>query len=302
MIPWILCGILSVLVILLIAKISLLYKSMDEICAEFKERLSVDTNTLISISSTDRRVKRLASDINKQLRLLRKQRRQYLNGDQELKEAVTNISHDLRTPLTAICGYLDLLEHESKSDKAAHYLSLIANRAEALKQLTEELFRYSVVLSTRDHLEWETLSLNALLEESLASFYPALMERNITPMILMPKQPIMRQLDKAASSRVFNNILNNALKYSDGDLQVQLCENGDVLFTNTAAHLDEIQAGKLLNRFFTVEAARNSTGLGLAISKTLVEQMNGEISVQYKHSQLSICLRFPAAPSELDKK
>lgn len=267
---------------------------MDQICTEFRERLSTDTNTLISISSNDSHARHLASELNMQLRLLRKQRRRYLNGDQELKDAVTNISHDLRTPLTAICGYLDLLEKEEKSAAVTLYLSFITNRTESLKQLTEELFRYAVVLSTENQLKLEMVSVHAILEESLAAFYPALMERNITPVISMPGLPIKRYLDKTATSRVFGNILNNALKYSDGDLQVQLCDNGDVVFTNTASDLDEIQAGKLLNRFFTVEAARNATGLGLAISKALVEQMKGELIVEYSDKRLSILIRFAA--------
>ena len=300
MLPWILCGILFVVVALLVAKILLLHKSMDEISAEFKECLSVETNALVSISSHDPHVKCLASEINMQLRLLCKLRRQYLNGDRELREAVTNISHDLRTPLTVICGYLDLLEDEKKSETVTRYLSFISNRTKALKQLTEELFRYSVILSTRDNMKLETISINAVLEESLAAFYPALMERNITPNIQMPEQQVKRYLDKAAVSRIFGNILNNALKYSDGDLNVQLCDNGNVIFTNPAADWDTVQVGQLFNRFFTVEAARNSTGLGLAISKTLVEQMKGEIIAQYNNKKLSICIRFPlAAPSQV---
>lgn len=296
MLPWILCGILCAVMALLFAKIYFLRKSMDEIRTAFQERLSVDTNTLISISSGDHHAKRLAADINTQLRLLRKQSRQYHNGDRELKEAVTNISHDLRTPLTAICGYLDLLENEEKSEAVERYLAFITNRTEALKVLTEELFRYSVILSTRDTLTMEPVSINALLEESFAAFYPALTEHGIAPNIHMPEQQIKRNLDKAAVSRVFSNILNNALKYSDGDLDVRLCENGDVVFTNTAAGLDKVQVEKLFSRFFTVEAARNSTGLGLAIAKTLVEQMKGEITAQYHDKQLSIRIRFPLDP------
>ncbi len=295
MFPWILCGVLSVAVTLLVLKILLLHKSMDEICVEFNERLSVDTNTLISTTSSDAHTKRLASEINTQLRLLRSQRRRYLTGDQELKEAVTNISHDLRTPLTAICGYLDLLENEEKNEAVTRYLSFITNRTDALKQLTEELFSYSLILSARDNMKFEMINVNAVLEESIAAFYPALLERGITPDIQMPQQQIKRQLDKAALSRVFSNILNNALKYSDGDLDVQLRDNGDIIFINTAADLDKVQVGKLFSRFFTVEAARNSTGLGLSISKTLVEQMKGNITAQYLNKKLSICIRFPFA-------
>lgn len=290
--PWVLCGILLIIILALCAKLWLLQKSMDEICIELMEHLSQDTNTLLLISSRDRHVRRLAAELNGQLRLLRKQRLQYLNGDRELKEAVTNISHDLRTPLTAICGYLDLLEREEKSEAATRYLSLIENRVQALKQLTEELFRYSVILSTANDMNLEAVNINGVLEESVAAFYAALTERGITPTIQMPEKRIVRQLNRAALSRVFSNILSNVLKYSDGDLDISLRETGEITFTNAASKLDEVQVEKLFDRFFSVEAARNSTGLGLAISKTLVEQMNGAITAQYENSQLSICIAF----------
>mgnify|MGYP000801956230 FL=1 len=130
MFPWILCCILLIVVFFLITKIIFIEKSIDEIHTEFQERLSSDTNTLIDISSSDPHLRKLASEINIQLRLLRKERHRYQQGDLELKEAITNISHDLRTPLTAINGYLDLLEREEKSETVHCYLSQIQNRTD----------------------------------------------------------------------------------------------------------------------------------------------------------------------------
>ena len=94
-------------------------------------------------------------------------------------------------------------------------------------------------------------------------------------------------------ARVFSNLLNNAIKYSDGDLDITLSEEGEITFSNTASRLNKIQVGKLFDRFYTVEAARKSTGLGLAISRTLTEQMNGTISAKYENSRLCICIYFP---------
>lgn len=87
--------------------------------------------------------------------------------------------------------------------------------------------------------------------------------------------------------------MNNAIKYSDGDLDIVLLENGTVMFTNTASQLNEVQVGKLFDRFYTVEAARNSTGLGLAIARTLVEQMNGTISAKYVEKKLTVSILLP---------
>ena len=284
-------GILLLIIFVLLAKVYFLRKSAQEIAEAFRDRLTADTNTLIDISTRDPYMRKLAADINVQLRQLRQQRHKYLSGDRELKEAVTNISHDLRTPLTAICGYLDLLEREEKSEDIARYLSLIESRVEAMKQLTEELFRYSVILSTEEMI-LETVHVNGVLEESIAAFYGVLTNRGIQPEIHITENRIDRQLNREALGRVFSNILNNALKYSDGDLEIFLHDDGELIFSNTASRLNEVQVGKLFDRFFTVEAARNANGLGLAISKTLIEQMGGSISAELVNKKLIIHIRF----------
>lgn len=285
-------GILVVVIFALLTKIYLMHKSALEIVEAFDDKLASDTNTLIDISSRDPYLCQLAAAINVQLRILRKQRHRYLSGDRELKDAVTNISHDLRTPLTAICGYLDLLAREETSETVGRYLRLIENRVDAMTQLTEELFRYSVILSTQE-LELETVLVNGVLEESIAAFYAALTERGIRPEICMTGKSIEKRLNREALSRVFSNILNNALKYSEGDLEIRLLDSGEILFSNTAAGLNEVLVGKLFDRFFTVEAGRNSNGLGLAISKTLMEQMGGTITAVYQDGMLTIRVSFP---------
>ena len=285
-------GVLLIVIAVLIVKIFTLRKSAREIAEAFAERLETDTNTLILISSRDREMRRLAETVNEQLRLLRKQRRQYVSGDKELKEAVTNMSHDLRTPLTAIRGYLDLLERQDTSEAVARYLGHIRNRAEALRQLTEELFRYSVILSTAGELTPENCDLRGILEESLLSYYAALTERGIEPEITMPETPVTCMVDKKAMTRIVSNLISNAIKYSDGDLTVTLTETGELSFENTAKGLDEVQVGRLFDRFYTVEAARTATGLGLSIAKTLTEQMGGRIKAEYAEDKLKIVLNF----------
>lgn len=294
MFPWILCATaVSVIVnIILVVKLMAMRKGMREIGTLFEEHLSGDTNTLITVSSGDRYVRRLAARMNAELKTLRRQRRRYLNGDFELKEAVTNISHDLRTPLTAISGYLELLEREDKSEAVGRYLSFIGSRTEALKQLTEELFRYTVILSA-DMPEPEFFDIRAVLEACILDFYAALTERGIEPDIHLPVKKVMCRANHSALARVFHNILNNALKYSDGDLSVRLEEDGSICFSNQASSLDEVSVGKLFNRFFTVRAARNSTGLGLSIAKTLIEQMGGRIAADYENGRVSIIIDMP---------
>ncbi len=289
---WVVIGILVFMMGVLFVKIYLLQKAAREMKEAFVDRLITDTNILIDISSHDRYMRELANTVNIQLRKLRADRHRFQQGDMELKNAVSNISHDLRTPLTAICGYLDLLEQEEKSTTVERYIEVIRNRTEILKQLTEELFRYSVIITTEDDITKEAVEINRVLEESIAAFYVTLNERKIVPSIKMPKSKVIYYLDSSALARVFSNLLNNAIKYSDGDLDIILSETGEIIFANTASGLNEVQVGKLFDRFYTVEAARKSTGLGLAIAKTLVEQMNGTISAKYENHRLSICILF----------
>ena len=284
---------LAFAVLFLLLYLLILQHSIREAAEELDEKLRTDTNTLISISTGDRSVRTLAAQINKQLRALRRERLRLQNGNDELTAAVTNVSHDLRTPLTAICGYLDLLEQEPQSEKAKRYLSVIRERTDAMRSLTEELFQYSVLNATADTLKSEDVCLNDILEQSLAGFYGALSVRGIAPDIQLPSEKIIRQLDAGALRRIFDNILSNAVKYADSDLTVRLLPGGSAVFSNTAHSLSRVQAERLFDRFYTVEAARSSTGLGLSIAKLLTEEMGGTITAGYKNSTLSICVDFP---------
>ena len=288
-----LCIVLAITVFILGIKLFLIRKAAIEICDEFSEKLKCDTNTLISISTDDKIMCYLTKNINIQLKELRLQRLRYMQGDLELKNAVTNISHDLRTPLTAISSYLDLLDKEEKNETIERYIGIIKNRTETLIQLTEELFRYSIITSPNNNIKLEPVSVNRILEDSILQFYATLQERGITPSINITEKKVVRNLSSVELSRIFSNILSNAVKYSDGDLNVTLTDNGIIQFSNTAFNLNDVQVERLFDRFYTLENARKSTGLGLSISKILVEQMNGTISAKYEKEKLNISIEFP---------
>lgn len=275
-----------VIIFLLIIKICLLKKSTREITTQLDEKLTADTNTLIDVSSGDKDIRNLASNLNEQLKILRSEHIRCQQGDTELKNAVTNISHDLRTPLTAISSYLDLLE--TNPEKSEQYIKIIRERTENLNQLTDELFRYSVITSPEYNDIVEPVVINSVLEESILSYYAALQEHGITPDIDITETQIIRSISPNALSRVFANLLNNAIKYSDGDLHIAMSDNGVITFSNKSVELNEIQTERLFDRFYTVENARKSTGLGLSIAKILIEQMNGTISAEYSNNTLFI--------------
>ena len=291
--PWLLCAVLAVLSAYLLLRLVLLRRSLDELREFFTRSVGEESNVLISLSSRDPRIRRCAEEMNRTLRELRAQRRRYLSGDRELKNAVVSVSHDLRTPLTAICGYVELLEREDLSPDACRYVAVIRERAEAMRSLCEELFRYSLASSDGQAMHPETLSLNAALQENLAAAYTMLTEHGITPAVSLPDTDVVRTLDRAALNRVFSNLLSNAARYSEGDLDISLSEDGEIRFSNTAHGLSPVEVGRLFERFYTVDAARQSTGLGLAITRSLAERMGGTAAAEFADGRLTVTIVFP---------
>ena len=289
---WVLAAGLALLALGLGIKVALLRHGMKALRQDLVERRGQDTNTLLSLPCRDRELRRLAAALNEELRLLRKERLRYQQGDRELKEAVVNVSHDLRTPLTALSGYVELLKGEALSPAGQRYLSQIEDRAQAMQAMTEELFRYSLA-AEETALTLEPVDLRAAVEEALLSFYGAFQQKGVVPQLSLPQGPVTRQLDKVALSRVLGNILTNALKYSPGELAVALSPAGVLTFSNPAPGLDPVSAGRLFHRFYTVESSAQSTGLGLSIARELTQRLGGTISAQWESGRLQVELTFP---------
>lgn len=288
---WVTIGIMALIILILGINNYMLRKSAKEIKTAFAEKLITDTNTLIDISCDDKCMRDLADSLNQQLEILQKERHCFQQGDLELKNAITSISHDLRTPLTAICAYLDLLNREEINEKVRRYLAQIQNRANVLKNLTEELFHYSVVTASQE-LKPDRVNVVHILQESLLSFYGVMQEKGIQPQIDLPEIPVWRELDVSALNRIFSNIISNAVKYTDGDFSVCMKEDGSIIFSNRAESLNIVSVGRLFDRFYTVEARHNSTGLGLSIAKNLTERMGGLIDANYTNGKLFVTVQF----------
>lgn len=289
---WAAAAVLAAVVLALGVKVWLLRRGAKALRLDLSQKLREDTNTLLSLPCRDRELRRLAASLNEELRLLRKERLRYQQGDRELKEAVVNVSHDLRTPLTALSGYVELLKGEALSPAGQRYLAQIEDRAQAMKAMTEELFRYSLA-AEETALTLEPVDLRAAVEEALLSFYGAFQQKGVVPQLSLPQGPVTRQLDKAALSRVLGNILTNALKYSPGELAVALSPAGVLTFSNPAPGLDPVSAGRLFHRFYTVESSAQSTGLGLSIARELTQRLGGTISAQWESGRLQVELTFP---------
>ena len=290
---WLAASVLAVIVATLGVKIWLLHRGVKALRLDLAQKLDRDTNTLLSLPCRDRELRRLAAALNQELRLLREERLRYQQGDRDVKEAVVNVSHDLRTPLTALAGYVELLKGEALPPDASRYLRQIEGRTKAMKAMTEELFRYSLA-ADETALTLEPVDLRAAVEESLLSFYGAFQQKGAVPQVFLPESPVVRQVDRGALSRVLGNILANALKYSGGDLAVTVTQRGQMIFSNLAPGLDPLSAGRLFDRFYTVESSRQSTGLGLSIAKELAQRMDGSIGSNFQNGTLTVWVEFPA--------
>ena len=290
---WLAASVLAVIVATRGVKIWLLHRGVKARRLDLAQKLDRDTNTLLSLPCRDRELRRLAAALNQELRLLREERLRYQQGDRDVKEAVVNVSHDLRTPLTALAGYVELLKGEALPPDASRYLRQIEGRTKAMKAMTEELFRYSLA-ADETALTLEPVDLRAAVEESLLSFYGAFQQKGAVPQVFLPESPVVRQVDRGALSRVLGNILANALKYSGGDLAVTVTQRGQMIFSNLAPGLDPISAGRLFDRFYTVESSRQSTGLGLSIAKELAQRMDGSIGSNFQNGTLTVWVEFPA--------
>lgn len=293
MFPWVLCALLAAVSLVLWVRLRMLQNSLDEIAREMASRLGEDTNNPLFLSTRDAHARQLAAMLNGQLKALRRQRLQYENGNRQLEQAVMDVSHDLRTPLTAIRGYMELLEQQPLPEDAARYLTQIGGRVRAMVELTEEMLSYASSGGERA-LKKEPVDLNAAVEGSVAALYASFIARGIAPAVTLPEARVVRMLDRAALARVLENLLSNALKYSGGDVAVTLTADGVFTCANSAPGLDKVQVGRLFDRFFTVETANASTGLGLSIAKSLTERMGGTIEARYEDGTLFISLRFAA--------
>lgn len=289
---YIIITILIIILVFMIIKLYFIRKSLKEIQNSISEILSTDTNNLLTISSSDKEIINLANSLNLELKNLREEKLQYENGNQELKTVMTNISHDMRTPLTAISGYIELIKENNDENKKKKYIEIIERKTNDLILLTEQLFDFSKTMDMKINIKKEKCCINEIIEESLINYYSIFKKNNIVPKIEICNKKIYKYVDKNTIIRVFENILSNVSKYSNGDFKVVLDEYGRITFSNRATSLDATTVQKIFNRYFTVENAKKSTGLGLSIAKQLIELNDGTISAKYIKNHLIIEIYF----------
>ncbi len=290
MIILLICFLVLIIIFLIICYMKI-KRILKDITKQLEKKMK-ETNLLITTNTSDNDVNKFVHALNKDLKKLRKLELQYKNGNQELEKIVSNISHDIRTPLTAIKGYVSLLEKEKLTSKERNYLQIIKEKTENIISLTEQLFDYSKCLDTKETLKKERVCINDILENVIVSYYALLKEKNIIPKIEISKQKIYRNIDAIMLMRIFENILSNAIKYTEKDLKISLLDNGEILFVNQTSSLDKISVQKIFDRYYTVENGSKNSGVGLSIAKQLVELNDGFIKATYKNKNLIIKINF----------
>ncbi|MFG1732393.1 sensor histidine kinase [Paenibacillus sp. 843] len=248
----------------------------------------------VDIALLDKDIEELAGNINQLIDLAVQSNRDRIRSDRELRQAIANMSHDLRTPLTAIIGYTKLLEVSSVTDeKRQEYMSIIRATADRLHTLLHEFFELSLVQSTEYHLKLEPVQMNALLWEVLTGFYDQFIENQIEPDLQITEEPLIADVDPSAVKRVFENLISNVIRHTTGTVAIGLKENeGNILLIikNQADNLSEQDIDKLFDRFYTADRSRSSrrTGLGLSIAYSLMLKMNGRLTARLQDGCLEM--------------
>lgn len=283
--------VLSILVITLVLRVVTTNIEIRNIIRDLEDITEKDTNILLTASSGDKSIKSLVDSLNKELKKLLSIKREYSKGVFDVKKSAENIAHDIRTPLTVIKGYVDLLEEEDLSEEGKKCLEIIKGRTRYMKEMTDELF-LSLSMKSRGVLSLSDIDAKSVLEEALVSFYNEFKKKGMTPSIITPNDKVILKADSKALYRVYSNIISNALKYGEGEFNVQMDEKGNITFSNYAPNMDSVEANKLLDRYYTISDAKASSGIGLSISKEILQEMGGELKVRLDNKRLYISIIY----------
>lgn len=275
-----------------------LRKEIKSTASQLHEINRNKTNSKIKVSLANKEVTELVLEINKILEEKQRSEIEHKRMDSELRQAIANMSHDLRTPLTSIMGYIQLMEDDSlTNEEKKEYTIIVKKRAESLQTLISSFYELSRLEAKEYKFELKSLSLANILYDLMASFYKDFSNKNIEPTIDVDEKAPLVIADDSAVRRIFSNLIQNALKYGSDFVSITLKSQGNYVvttFTNDAPDLSEEDSKHLFERFFTVDRTRTekSTGLGLAITKQLVEQMGHNISIELSNGELNIVIKW----------
>lgn len=263
-----------------------LYKrQVASICRQIRFLNKETSNLLITKDIGVKEFEELISEINNLIIRAGENRHIIEKRDDELKETITNISHDIRTPLTSLSGYFELLQNTENEEERERYSEIIKDRINSLKDMLEQLFTY-VKLQNGDYtFEMEELDINNEISKVLISFYEQFRRNDIEPVINISEENVTKELNKMAFRRIFENIIKNSLEHGRNYFEFNMENDKErIIFTikNDIKNGENIELDRVFNRFYKADVSRSQTssGLGLAVAHDMVEKMNGTISAE----------------------
>jgi signal transduction histidine kinase len=286
---------LMVLLILLIIYIISLHSQLQNIDKQLTKRLEEKTRQPVSVSLFSKKLNSLVVSINKALKEEEVLRIDGIRREKEFKGLIANISHDLRTPLTAIKGYQQLLAKETLSKNQIEKLTIAQKHADELGGLIEHFFEYSYLVNAEQEVKTERINLVNIVAECLVEYVDSLEENNLK-VDFYETTSVFVLADREMIRRILQNLIRNCLVHSSGDIRVEVTAKnyGVVIFSNPAKNADEIDIKKLFDRFYTGDKTRSrSTGLGLSIVKLLAERMGGCTSAELEGKVIKIYIKLP---------
>ncbi|APH17674.1 sensor histidine kinase [Clostridium botulinum] len=288
--------VLIIFLLLLLSYVFFMKREIKNITIQLNEYNNLKSLKKIDATLFDKEIENLAYSINKHIDINIQSQIKQKRLEEEIRKNIANISHDLRTPLTSIIGYIQMIKKGNLSkEKQMEYIDIAERRAKDLQNLLSDFFEISIIELPDYYIELQNININNILCEVIASFYSSFVDKNITPKIDLPKENIMVIGNEGAIKRVLQNLIVNMIKHSKRDVYISLKKENDkaVLATiNKCNNITEVDIELIFNRFYKKDNARTnkngSTGLGLFISKSLMEKMNGEIYAEVHENLLHI--------------
>lgn len=294
----VLWAVAATLIVIILVLIFYAYRrQVKKICRQLTFQKDHRTNMRLTASLPFPELNNLIDGINEIIDLSHEVERTAQRNEIGLKETVTNLSHDIRTPLTSMDGYFQLLLQSESEQERLHYIDVIQSRISVLKEMLEELFTYAKLQNEAYTLELESVDFGKCVRDTVFSFYDELQNKGIAPEISFCEEPLPIAGNEEALHRTIQNIIKNALEHGDTLLSLSLNrEKSEAVFccSNDVQNPDEIDASKVFTQFYKADSARthSSTGLGLFIAKGLVERMNGRIIASLQDNIFTIEVKF----------
>ncbi len=289
---------LALLCAVLIGRQITLERGLHRAARRMREQMADETTARLSLPCPSAGAEELLVCLNELLELRQEERAVYHRKEQELRQQIANVSHDLRTPLTSILGYLQLLEGEGLSPgKRVEYLSVIEGRARTLQTFIAAFYDLSRIEGGELPLERDKVDLGRALSDQLAAAYEQIEESGLVMEVdIAPDMPPV-WADGGAVTRIFSNLLTNALRHGEDTLAVKLYREGNAVvsaFSNRADGLTAEDAAHVFERFYTADKMRTgqSTGLGLAIVKALAERMGHTVAARWEDGVFTVEVRW----------